>query len=212
MSTPKDETVRLFRAFSPSGLTSHTIPNVKRIDSNHLRSGEWPNTKARQSLSEVDFAANVLRSESTEIACEYCELLAPVPRTYFLSANKPFLGGYSLTCGDSCYFSFIATHFSKPLTELRGPGPQGYGAFVKRGTGIRKGEWVGEYIGELRPIHRVNRDLERGIQSMYRFDFALENGGTVVVDSEKRGNWTRFINSSCCPNLDVWYVCSRNSH
>lgn len=75
---------------------------------------------------------------------------------------------------------------------------------MKRGMGIRKGEWVGEYIGELRPIQRVNRDLERGIQSMYRFDFALEGGETVVVDSERRGNWTRFVNSSCCPNLDVW--------
>lgn len=79
----------------------------------------------------------------------------------------------------------------------------GYSAFVRPGVTIRKGQWVGEYVGELRPMKRVNKELDTGKQSMYRFDFPVDRG-PVVVDSEWRGNWTRFINSSCECNLNVW--------
>jgi SET domain-containing protein len=89
------------------------------------------------------------------------------------------------------------------MIELRGPLPgRGYGAFVKHGARIVKGQWVGEYIGELRPLSAVAAGIAAGVQSMYRFDFS-NDGETVVVDSERRGNWTRFVNSSCVPNLDV---------
>lgn len=83
----------------------------------------------------------------------------------------------------------------------------GYGAFVRKGVTIQKHQWVGEYIGELRPIKRVTKELQQwGKQSLYRFDIPVEDekgGGVVVVDSAEAGNWTRFVNSSCGGNLTV---------
>lgn len=83
----------------------------------------------------------------------------------------------------------------------------GYGTFLKKGATLPKHAWLGEYLGELRPLGHVDRELGEGLQSMYRFDFEFgEEGGRedVVLDSERAGNWTRFMNSSCEPNCEVW--------
>ena len=59
---------------------------------------------------------------------------------------------------------------------------------------IRKGAWVGEYLGELRP-------LTADINSTYRFEIP---GAGCAIDAQSSGNWTRFINSHCRPNVKPW--------
>lgn len=74
---------------------------------------------------------------------------------------------------------------------------------MRRSVLIKKNQWVGEYIGELRPHKRVQNELKNlGKQTMYRFDIHTElasgrMGPIIVLDSELEGNWTRFINSRC---------------
>ncbi|CZT25233.1 uncharacterized protein RCC_10962 [Ramularia collo-cygni] len=199
---------RSFRAWNVDGRNTHLIPNVYRIDEHRLRGSEWPATRCLQGLSSnrmSELVEKKLHNPSSTTTCEHCTSSSISPErteTY----NLGLLPSSDPLCTISCYHDFTASHFSHPLIELRGPGPLGYGAFVRRGITIKKDQWVGEYIGELRPIKRVNRDLKiYGKQSMYRFDIPVEGKeDVVVVDSEQKGNWSRFVNSSCGANLIVW--------
>lgn len=108
--------------------------------------------------------------------------------------NDPTGGAFSdeKSCGIACYKQFRRENFSADLVDIRGPGLLGYGAFTKPGVTIKKGSWVGEYLGELRPLSAPN--------STYRFEIP----SICTVDAEQCGNWTRFINSHCRPNVKPW--------
>lgn len=58
---------------------------------------------------------------------------------------------------------------------------------------LKKGQWFGEYVGQLVP-------LDVPSMSMYRFEIA----GVCAIDAELCGSWTRFVNSSCIPNVSAW--------
>lgn len=92
--------------------------------------------------------------------------------------------------GTECYRQYSKDNFPADLVDIKGPGPLGYSAYTKPGVNIKKHQIVGEYIGELRP-------QELGINSMYQFIVP----GKCALDSKDAGNWTRFINSHCRPNL-----------
>lgn len=65
-------------------------------------------------------------------------------------------------------------------------------AFTKPGVHIAKGTYLGEYVGDLRPL-----DSEQALESLY----CTHVRDQCIIDAEQSGNWTRFINSSCRPNL-----------
>ncbi|RMY96008.1 hypothetical protein D0862_08629 [Hortaea werneckii] len=103
-------------------------------------------------------------------------------------------------CGPKCYTAFRTTNFLPSSSiEIRGPGEMGYGAFTAPGVRISKGQWLDEYIGELLPLPSPDTP-STGPPSLYR----LWIPGTAIIDAERAGNWTRFINSSCRPNVKVW--------
>lgn len=78
------------------------------------------------------------------------------------------------------------------MVDIRGPGPLGYTVFTKPGAYIKKGQWLGEYLGDLFP-------LDYQTESMYCFHIADK----CILDAGKCGNWTRFVNSSCKPNVQA---------
>jgi len=58
---------------------------------------------------------------------------------------------------------------------------------------IKKGELLGEYLGHLIPP-----DMNvRGMDSSYFFDLP----GVAVIDARRKGNYTRFANHHCKPNV-----------
>lgn len=63
--------------------------------------------------------------------------------------------------------------------EIKRTGNKGYGAFLKSGVSIKKGQYVGEYLGELLP-----RDMEGIGHHLYIFDTEV-----CLIDAEKAGNW-----------------------
>ena len=71
----------------------------------------------------------------------------------------------------------------------------GYGAYTKPGVHIKKDQYLDEYIGDLLPCGSCDETNSR-----YQFEIP----GICVVDAEKAGNWTRFINSHCRPNVKPW--------
>ena len=72
----------------------------------------------------------------------------------------------------------------------------GYSAYTKPGVQIKKGQWLGEYLGELRPID---------VETTSKYVFVIPK--KCLLDAEKAGNWTRFINSDCRPNVQCWADC-----
>ncbi|KAK3686651.1 hypothetical protein LTR37_019582 [Vermiconidia calcicola] len=191
-----------FKAYDLQRKKLHTIssPPVK-LKQSRLERGEWtaaskaaaaatkrPSkvTKKRGRFSKKaatkkppQRAADLLRCvASEEIECLHC--------------NKP---GDDQTCGASCYREFKKQHFIGNQIDIRGPGPMGYGAFTKPGVSIKKGQYLDEYVGDLRP-------LESNESSSSLYCFVIPQ--TCVVDAEKAGNWTRFVNSSCKPNVKPW--------
>jgi hypothetical protein len=76
----------------------------------------------------------------------------------------------------------------------------GKGAFALRP--IRKGEVVGEYVGERIDDDEADRRYpEEGDGPHHTFLFALDDGS--ILDAAVGGNSTRFINHSCDPNCEA---------
>lgn len=96
-----------------------------------------------------------------------------------------------LQCGPRCYREFKKQHLIADKIDIRGPGPLGYGAYTKPDVTINKGQYLDEYIGDLRPI-----DAGDDGTSLYRFEIPT----ICAADAQRAGNWTRFINSHCRPN------------
>lgn len=71
----------------------------------------------------------------------------------------------------------------------------GYGVFAKKP--IPYLGYIGEYAGELR-ARRGRKDL----QNNYIFGYMVGFFGTPwIIDAEKKGNFTRFLNHSFHPNV-----------
>ncbi|KAF9462485.1 hypothetical protein BDZ94DRAFT_1260968 [Collybia nuda] len=84
---------------------------------------------------------------------------------------------------------------------------------VRAPIDIQQGKVLGLYTGEL--IHRVVADALEGDDRAYIFDLdgqedpnseTPEGLDAYSVDSRKYGNWTRFLNHSCSPNVQVYLV------
>ncbi|KAF2164848.1 hypothetical protein M409DRAFT_24753 [Zasmidium cellare ATCC 36951] len=186
-----------FRAYDLNRKKQHKIPSPPtKLSEPKLREGEWkvskrpgvrgskkPVKKGRTKKSAAAAvekapkrAADLLRCKGGEFQCLHCSAFSD-----------------EASCGTGCYKQFRREHLSQDLIDIRGPGPLGYGAFTKPGVTIPKGAWVGEYLGELRP-------LSPAPNSTYRFEIP----SVCAVDAQSSGNWTRFINSHCRPNVKPW--------
>ncbi|KAI1342400.1 hypothetical protein F5Y15DRAFT_372632 [Xylariaceae sp. FL0016] len=83
------------------------------------------------------------------------------------------------------------------LVEIRYNGDMGYGVFVQPNKTINKNTLLDVYLGEVVPpcTERL---------SAYQFAITLSRSGLIAnVDAKAYGNWTRFVNSHCEPNVDA---------
>jgi len=78
------------------------------------------------------------------------------------------------------------------LIELRETPDMGIGVFVRPGKEIKEGAWIGIYLGEVL-TEATSRET-----SCYLY--AL---GAATIDAGTFGNWTRFLNSHCRPNVQA---------
>lgn len=205
----------LFRAYDLNRKNPHQIASPPtKISEHRLRREEWAaptrrsTAKSRRATKETRWktkkaakkkvpkrAIDILRCELGETQCLQCTFrslaleLRPNGK-----ANAATGGAFDddPSCGTKCYRQFRKGNLSRDLVDIKGPSVLGYGAFTKPSAKIVKGQWIGEYIGELRPFEAE--------ASPFRFEIP----GVGVVDSERAGNWTRFINSHCRPNVKPW--------
>ena len=142
----------------------------------------------------------------SEWTCQFCENYGDDPNV----GSHPAIAAVchseiELTipqCTAKCYRDFKKQFIGNQI-EIKGPGRLGYAIYTKPGVTITKGQYLDEYIGDLRPL-----DSEDALESLYCFTIPYR----CVVDAKRAGNWTRFINSSCRPNVTPWacYVGGRH--
>lgn len=71
---------------------------------------------------------------------------------------------------------------------------------------VKKGQFVGEYVGEVVSVDTFNS--RKQLYATYRRHHALNLCPGFVIDSHRKGNLARFINHSCSPNCELqqWSV------
>lgn len=83
----------------------------------------------------------------------------------------------------------------------------GYGVFAKEGFPFFT--YVGEYVGIVRKL-----EIKKDALNNYLFNYLIGSQGTPwVIDAEKKGNFTRFINHSSQPNMgSKWLISNGMAH
>ncbi len=187
---------QLFRGFDCDGRTSHKVrtrPMVHRINDFVVDLDKWRDHEAAADFgkwTEANVINKLLASNISHLYCEYCgEKGSETKRS----------------CGMSCYTEFkkaFIPHSGRVIDIKRhSDSEMRYGVFVRPRSKITACEYIGEYLGELVPIGSKT--------SRYMF----QNQSRVFeVDAERKGNWTRFINSHCVPNVKVWSTMCGKRH
>jgi len=96
------------------------------------------------------------------------------------------------------YYSQEIRKAAHPDVTIRWISPAlGYGVFANRA--IPRHGYIGEYTGIVRKRHLFGRQ-----KNLYCFDYTIGYGRPTpyVIDAEKYGNFSRFINHSDHPNVE----------
>ncbi|KAF9013508.1 hypothetical protein BDQ17DRAFT_1343558 [Cyathus striatus] len=83
---------------------------------------------------------------------------------------------------------------------------RGWGA--RSSVAVQKGKVLGIYTGTREDASNLSADRAAYCFDLDGFELPGEEApeGACTVDSRVCGNWTRFINHSCLPNLDIYFV------
>lgn len=81
----------------------------------------------------------------------------------------------------------------------------GYGLFAA--SDLPANSYIGEFTGNVRALYRTHPDANA---YCFHYPTRLWSWQYTVIDAQKKGNETRFINHSDQPNLEPLCVCDRN--
>ncbi|KAK6435935.1 hypothetical protein LTR95_007877 [Oleoguttula sp. CCFEE 5521] len=174
-----------FYATWPGSTAQRVIPRVRRIDKHECKVSEFSEAVRNKTHRTpcVRYAgprnvAEAVWTADTDI-CEHCSTAI---RTQAQSRR--------------CYEAWkrAVTVNDRAGLEIRGSnGVMGYGVWTGPSTTLVANQCVGEYLGQLRS-ERNSRGLA--------YNYPLKRG-KAIIEGSRAANWTRFINSSCTPNLYV---------
>uniref|UniRef100_A0A2C9JRL9 Histone-lysine N-methyltransferase n=1 Tax=Biomphalaria glabrata TaxID=6526 RepID=A0A2C9JRL9_BIOGL len=73
---------------------------------------------------------------------------------------------------------------------------------------IKKGQFVLEYVGDLIDEEECKRRIEQAHEDNITNFYMLTMDKNRIIDAGPKGNFSRFMNHSCCPNLETqkWTV------
>ncbi|KAE8355549.1 hypothetical protein BDV28DRAFT_34470 [Aspergillus coremiiformis] len=117
--------------------------------------------------------------------------------------------GAQCTCDESCWNRVVQRGRTVRL-EIFNTGRRGFG--LRSPDYIRKGQFIDCYLGEV--IDKKSADvreeiaLKRGHSYLFGLDFfpEVEEEDMYVVDGQRFGSCTRFMNHSCRPNCRMFPV------
>ncbi|KAK3391424.1 hypothetical protein B0T20DRAFT_78779 [Sordaria brevicollis] len=171
---------------NPERPRKSTLPKTEDIDVSDCISN-----RARLAIAEPIFRADT----------KYCW-------TCFQCGRQPDDPECDFSCYDEIHSgggSKSMNNFFRKWLEIRHTGSEerGYGIFVKS-TGryeIPAGSYLGHYIGEIAPGPSKGVG---GNSNRYLYEPQVGpswDADRPIIDAGKMGNWTRFMNSSCNPNV-----------
>jgi uncharacterized protein len=134
-------------------------------------------------LSQLEFIAPLLH-EKIDRRC------AKEDQKKWIDPRQKWLGSY---------YSQEIRKASHPDVTIRWISPAlGYGVFSNRA--IPRHGYIGEYTGIVRKRHLFGR-----LKNLYCFDYTIGFGRATpyVIDAEKYGNFSRYINHSDNPNVET---------
>ncbi len=131
-----------------------------------------------------------LKFESPAIEAAVLKQNARALRSGFFSEEKLWQGQY--------YRAEILNGFCPGLYVEKVNSSIGWGVFA--GQAIEKHSFVIEYTGLMR---KRNRRLIAGNNYLLRYPNAEPGAEKFTVDAEKEGNYSRFINHSFEPNIEI---------
>ncbi|KAK1753150.1 hypothetical protein QBC47DRAFT_462807 [Echria macrotheca] len=106
----------------------------------------------------------------------------------------------SKTCSIECFRQFYQDHLAEienDYVEIRPAGAMGYGAFLRPGVAnIPAGTYLGIYAGEIQ--HKDSKEMD----STW-YGYTLVDDIDARINADWTGNWTRFMNSHCRPNVEA---------
>ena len=131
--------------------------------------------------------------------CESCDHTCPCKVRYSGLSESSEVGpifecNQHCKCCLSCSNKIVQAGSSCKISIKRS-GDKGLGVFAEEY--IPKGTYIGQYAGRL---------VEKNTQGKYVFQIRENTPSRVIVttvDAQYFGNFTRFFNHSCKPNLDV---------
>ncbi|KAL3864307.1 hypothetical protein ACJMK2_005998 [Sinanodonta woodiana] len=73
---------------------------------------------------------------------------------------------------------------------------------------IKKGQFVNEYVGDLVDEEECKRRIQYAHENNISNFYMLTLDKDRIIDAGPKGNWSRFMNHSCNPNLETqkWHV------
>lgn len=207
-----------FKAWNSDRTAKEVIPGTvcKQIDSFYADPRRWaksghPERPRKSALPKAeDSNDSECISDRARLAiaepvdrwdCKYCW-------TCFECGRKPDDPACGIACYDEIHSgggSKSMKDFFKKWLEIRHTGSKdkGYAVFVKS-TGqyeIPAGSYLGHYVGEIVPGPSKGVG---GANNRYLYEPQVGSNWDAdrpIIDAGNMGNWTRFMNSSCNPNV-----------
>ncbi|CAF1232097.1 unnamed protein product [Adineta ricciae] len=168
-----------------------------------------------QSTNEEDDEQYEGCSCSIEDACLNCSCATRFglnyDSTHCLNPNK---SSPIFECNSECKCSLEACHNRVSQQEdqsnnvtIISASNKGYGVIVNKHI-PRSGTYIGEYVGEVLSEHEAHRRIEltKTFEHNYLLLYNEHHLQTITktfIDARHYGNWTRFVNHSCDPNLHI---------
>lgn len=135
-----------------------------------------------------------------QVGCEYSnKLTVKNPRFFAMNPHKKAfydLDKQQLDEYSKKYSQAVAKEQNAPMYVKWVSEKVGYGVFADRD--IREGDFLGEYVGELRLVNNDADDEDLDYAWFYTLD--APDSRKLVIDGKKQGNELRFINHSPNPN------------
>ncbi|EAA30745.1 SET-5 [Neurospora crassa OR74A] len=207
-----------FKAWNASRTAREIIPGAvcKQVDSFYADPRRW-NAAGRPQRPRLSTLPKTEPENESECIADRARaaLAEPIDApevkycyTCFECGRNPDDPECSVQCYDELHSgggsqNGMKTFFKKWL-EIRhtGTAEKGYGVFVKTNGRyeIPKGAYLGHYVGEIIP--GPTKGYNANNKYLYEPQVGLEwDTDRPIIDAGKMGNWTRFMNSSCDPNV-----------
>ncbi|KAK3367730.1 hypothetical protein B0H63DRAFT_565643 [Podospora didyma] len=185
---------RTFWAWDANRTIQAPVENVKRISFIYFNPDNF--NISRKPLSSKKFK----RLNDSPTSRKILSILRP-PKSIIRNGIFDCINCYQnpsiMTCTfSSCYAPFRDAHFSHifdSYLEIRTTAGMGYGIFVQPNKTVPRGMLLGDYLGELIPSSLAPTNI-----SPYIYGLTID----TRIDAKKIGNWTRFMNSHCFPNVE----------